>query len=216
MNFNISDNPVMRGLGRVFDLVILNLVFILCSLPIITIGASITAMYAVTLKMVKNEEGYILKGFLIAFKENFKMSTKAWMIMFPLSLLIYINILLSTEMPMFGSVFLVIFIILGMIAMFTGVYVFPLIARYENTLKQTFKNALLLAIGRLPYTILLVILHIAPIVITVIDLHTFVFGILAWFMIGFSLVNWCCAKILRRIFLIFDEKENEEKVEAEG
>jgi len=210
MNFNLNDNPIMRGLARIFDLVVLNLLFIICSVPIITIGASTTAMYAVTLKMVKNEEGYIVKGFLQAFKENFKMSTKAWLIMFPVSLLVYINILLSMEMPSLGSLFMVIFIIIGMLVIFVGVYVYPLIARYENSLKATFRNALLLAIGRLPYTILLVIIHVAPVIITVIDLHTFVYGIMIWLMIGFSLINWCCSMILRRVFVIFDEKENEE------
>ena len=210
MNFNLSDNPVARALGRIFDLVVLNLIFIICSLPIITIGASVTAMYAVMLKMVKNEEGYIVKGFFQAFKDNFKMSTKAWLIILPFSLLIYFNIHLSLEMPALSQVFVVFFVITGMFASFTGVYVFPLIARYENTLKATFKNAFLLAIGRLPFTILLVILHVVPVVITILDPYIFVFGILIWFAIGFSLIAWFCSKILRRVFLIFEVVEGEE------
>jgi len=217
MNFNLSDNPVARALGRMFDLVILNWIFIICSLPIITIGASVTAMYAVMLKMVKNEEGYIVKGFFQAFKENFKMGTKAWLIILPFSLLIYLNIQLSMEMPALSQVFVVFFIIVGLFASFTGVYVFPLIARYENTLRATFKNAFLLSIGRLPFTVLLVALHIVPVVITILDPYTFAFGILIWFAIGFSLVNWCCSKILRRVFVIFEEVETEEPdKEVEG
>ena len=211
MNFNLSDNPIARALGRIFDLVVLNLIFIICSLPIITIGASVTAMYAVMLKMVKNEEGYIVKGFFQAFKDNFKMATKAWLIMLPFGLLIYMNVLLSTEMPAFGQVFLVIFIVIGMFASFSGVYVFPLIARYENSLKATFKNAFLLAIGRLPFTILLVFLHVVPLVFMILDPLFFVYGILIWFAIGFSLVTWFCSKILRRIFVIFEVEETEEE-----
>jgi uncharacterized membrane protein YesL len=166
MNFNLSDNIIARGLGRIFDMVVLNIIFVIFSLPIITIGATITAMYAVMLKMVKDEEGYIVKGFIQAFKENFKMSTKAWLIMFPLSIIIYVNIQLSTEMPVLSSVFMVFFIIVGIVVVFTSIYVFPLIARYENTLKATFKNAFLLAIGRLPFTILLVLIHAVPLFIT--------------------------------------------------
>ena len=213
MNFNLSDNPIARGLGRMFDLVVLNMIFIICSLPIITIGASITAMYAVVLKMVKNEEGYIVKGFFQAFKDNFKMSTKAWLIMLPFGLLIYFNIFMSMGMPAFSQVFVVIFIVIGMFASFTGVYVFPLIARYENTLKATFKNAFLLAIGRLPYTILLVLLHVVPAVITILDPVFFIYGILIWFAIGFSLVTMLCSKILRRVFEIFEVIETEEAEE---
>ena len=59
-----TDNIVWRFLGRVADLVILNFLFLLCSIPIVTIGASWTALYSVTLKAVKNEESYIAKGFL--------------------------------------------------------------------------------------------------------------------------------------------------------
>jgi uncharacterized membrane protein YesL len=213
MNFNLSDNIVARGLSRIFDMVVLNIIFVIVSIPIITIGASITAMYAVMLKMVKNEEGYIVKGFLLAFKENFKMSTRAWMIMLPLSMIIFINIRLSAEMPALSSVFMVFFIIVGVVVVFTSVYVFPLIARYENTLKATFKNAFLLAIGKLPYTVLLVLLHVVPLFITLFDVQTFVFGILIWLTIGFALVSWCCSKILRRVFVIFEDLEAEKEEE---
>ena len=72
--FNM-DSPVMRFLSRVCDLMILNLLCLICCIPIITIGASITALYSVTLKMVKGEETYIVKGFFHALKQNFKIST---------------------------------------------------------------------------------------------------------------------------------------------
>jgi uncharacterized membrane protein YesL len=209
MNFNLSDNVVARGLGRLLDFVMLNIVFLICSLPIITIGASVTAMYTVMLKMVRNEEGYIVKGFFQAFKENFKMSTKAWLIILPINLVIYLNIYLSTHMPMLSSVFVVFFIILGMISFFGCIYVFPLIARFENPLKITFKNAFLLAIGRLPYTIILVIINVVPVFITLLDLQTFIFGIMIWTIAGFSIVAWLSSIILRRVFVIFEEKEEE-------
>lgn len=69
-----NDSWVMRILTRIFDLIILNLLFIICSLPVITIGTSLTALYSVTLKIVRNEEGYIVRGFFKAYKENFKQS----------------------------------------------------------------------------------------------------------------------------------------------
>ena len=57
------DSPVMRFLGRLADLMILNLVTLLCCLPVVTIGASLTAMHYVLLKMVRNEESYIVRSF---------------------------------------------------------------------------------------------------------------------------------------------------------
>ena len=69
--FNL-DSPIMRFLSKVCDLMILNVMCIICCLPIVTAGASITALYTITMKMVRGEESYIFKGFLKAFKENFK------------------------------------------------------------------------------------------------------------------------------------------------
>ena len=75
MRLDVTDNPVISGMSRIFDMMCLNVLWLVCSLPIFTIGASTTAMYTVMLKVVKNEEGYIVKGFFKAFKENFKKST---------------------------------------------------------------------------------------------------------------------------------------------
>lgn len=81
MRLDVTDNPVISGMSRIFDMMCLNVLWLVCSLPIFTIGASTTAMYTVMLKVVKNEEGYIVKGFFKAFKENFKKSTIIWLIL---------------------------------------------------------------------------------------------------------------------------------------
>ena len=88
--FNM-DSPIMRFLSRVCDLIILNLLAIACCIPIVTAGASITALFSVTLKMVKGEESYIFKGFFKGFKENFKQSTIIWLILLVLGLFLFID-----------------------------------------------------------------------------------------------------------------------------
>ena len=70
MRGDVTDSGIMRVLSKICDIVCLNVLWLVCSLPIITIGASTTALYTVMLKLVKNEEGYIFKGFLHAFKLN--------------------------------------------------------------------------------------------------------------------------------------------------
>ena len=80
MKFNLADNAVTRALSRICDMMCLNVVWIVCCLPIVTIGASTTALYSVMLKMVKNEEGYIFRSFFKAFKENFRQSTILWIL----------------------------------------------------------------------------------------------------------------------------------------
>ena len=74
------DNPLMRALGKLADLVILNFLTIICSIPIFTIGASITACYYCTVKITKDEESYIWKDFFKSFKLNFRQSTVIWLI----------------------------------------------------------------------------------------------------------------------------------------
>ena len=69
MRFNITDNVIVRALNKICDMVCLNVLWLICCIPVFTIGASTTALYTVMLKMVKNEEGYIFRGFFKAFKE---------------------------------------------------------------------------------------------------------------------------------------------------
>ena len=82
------DNPVWRFIGKLGDLIILNILWMITSIPIVTIGASITALYYVTLKLVRDEDGYTIKSFFKSFKENFKQSTIIWLIMLVIGLLL--------------------------------------------------------------------------------------------------------------------------------
>lgn len=111
----------------------------LCCLPIITAGASVTALYSVTLKMVKDEESYIVKGFFKAFKENFKQSTIIWIIMAAVGALLYADYravgFLSENMQnifriLIGAVVVIFLIILS--------YVFSYTARFVNSTKNIF------------------------------------------------------------------------------
>lgn len=80
------DNPVMEFIAKVFDLVILNLIFIFSCVPIITIGASTSALSYVTFKMVRGEDPYIWRNFWKSFRQNFKQGTLVWIF----SILIFI------------------------------------------------------------------------------------------------------------------------------
>ncbi len=73
------DSPFIQFLNRVADLMILNFLVMICCLPIFTIGASYTAMHYVLLKMVRKEEGYLIRGFFKSFKQNFKQATLIWL-----------------------------------------------------------------------------------------------------------------------------------------
>ena len=89
MRFNITDNVIVRALNKICDMCCLNVLWLVCCIPVFTIGASTTALYTVMLKMVKNEEGYIFRGFFKAFKENFKQSTIMWLILLVLGIVCF-------------------------------------------------------------------------------------------------------------------------------
>ncbi len=86
------ENPFWNFVAKLVDAIWLNLIFIIFSLPVITIGASATAMYTVTLKMVRDREGYMFKGFYKAFKENFKQATNIWIIVAILATVLWIDL----------------------------------------------------------------------------------------------------------------------------
>ena len=204
---NWIDNGVTRFLGKVADFMFLNLLWIVCSIPIITIGASTTAMYSVMLKLVKNEEGYIVKGFLKAFKENFRQSTLMWLLYLVFGIVIVVDFMLLRMMsPSIRTVMQVFLISMG-------IYGFALQARYENRIKNTLKNALILTVAKMPYTLLMLVITVVPVVVTFLTVRTLMLGFLVWLLLGVSLIVWLNSLLLRRVFLVFEDIETSEKAE---
>lgn len=154
-----ADGSVMRVLSRIADLAVLNVLWLLCCVPVVTAGAATTALFYVTLKMVKDEETYIFRSYVKSFKNNFKQSTIVWLI------LLLIMFVLGTDAYIMGNwsgqlkyPMLVLVIGASMIVLFIELYIFALIAKFENTVKEYFKNALLMSIRHLPYTVVLVLI----------------------------------------------------------
>ena len=162
------DSPLMNGLSKLADLIWLNILATICCIPIITIGASLTALHYVVLKMVKDEEGYITRSFFKSFKENFKQATLMWL------MLLVVFILLVADLMIFrfsGIVFQgwcqITLIAIAVLIMFATMHLFPLLSRYENSIRATYKNSLFMGILHLPKTILMMLCWIVPIVITI-------------------------------------------------
>lgn len=156
-----ADGTLMSVLGKIADLVLLNVLFLICSIPVFTIGASTTALYYVTFKTLKNEEGYIAKEFFRSFKENFKQSTIVWMLFLVLYVILGLDLFVLFRMDSsFATTGIALVMIPGFLVLFAGLYVFPLLSRFENTIKATIKNALLLSIANIPKTILMLVVSI--------------------------------------------------------
>ena len=212
--FNM-DSPVMRFLSRLCDLIILNLLTIVCCIPVVTAGASITALFSVTLKMVKGEESYILRGFFKGFKENFKQSTIIWLIIAVLGLFLFVDYRAAAVLPgNMKDIFQVLIGAVVIVYLMVFTYIFPYVARFRNDIKNIFKNSLLIAVLNLPWTLVLIICPLALFFITFLTTTTLVYGSMLWILFGFALVAYLSSIIFRKVFVKYEPKE--ETSESEG
>lgn len=195
------DSGFFRVLSRVADLMILNLIFVACCIPIVTIGPALTAMYYVTLKMADNEEGYIVRGFFKSFRQNFRQALIIWVIMLLIGALLATDLLILREASGTLLQFMRVFILATLIVyLMVLIYVFPILARFENSVKATMKNALFMAILDFPRTILMAAIIGVSVFITLYNSYTFWYGILIWIMLGFACIAYVNSRFFTKIF----------------
>lgn len=212
--FNM-DNGFFQVLSRIADLMILNIIFLITCIPIVTIGAAWTALYYVTLKMIRNEESYIVRSYFKSFKENFKQSTIMWLIALVLLVLLFFDYRIVNVMD--GTIRQAILIGLTVVALFLAMiltYLFPLQSKFYNTIKNTTKNALLMSIRHLPQTVIMLVITVAAVLITFFNNWTISYGLLFWILLGFATIALANSWFLVRIFDKYIPKDEEEETPA--
>ncbi len=136
------DGGLYRFLSRFWDLVKLNFMWLLFSLPVVTIGASTVAAYSVAMKMVDDEEGYVAGSFVSAFKANIRHGMIMGLIFLAATYAVYLDYEIN-RVSEEGSIIL---IVIGIVSVFVYVaamlYSFPLLARYENGIAATIQNSM--------------------------------------------------------------------------
>ncbi len=204
------DGPVIRFLNKVADLMWLNILTMICCVPLITAGASFTAMHYMALKIVRNEECYITRGFFKSFKENFRQSTILWLIMLVMAAFFATDFYIIKNSGLeFGKVFTTLLTMLAVMTLFTAVMIFPIQAKFGNPVAITIKNSFVVAILQFPKTFAMIILKFFPIAIIYISLGLFPIA----FVFGFSLPAYLSAQLYNKTFLRM-EKQFEERQEA--
>lgn len=206
--FNL-DNPVWNFMSRVADLVILNILVMLFSMPVVTAGAAWTAMHFVTIRMARKEERYVIKDFLRSFKENFKQATVIWLIALVAACVFIGDILIYKEIPdQIPKALMIVVMVLAYLVLGTLLYAFPLLSRFYNTVAGTLKNAFLVSIVNIPYTVLFAFLAVLPFAVLyfVVELAPFVL------LFGFSVPAYIASRSWVKILSKFEpEKEEEEE-----
>lgn len=159
--FNL-DNPVWRFISKVFDAFILSILFLITSIPIITIGASASALYHALIKLVNDEEGYITKDYFKGFKQNFKQATLSFLIVFVIFILLIIDLLfaLGHSNHIWANIMYSFFSFLICSFFIFSTYLFALIARFENTTKNLFKFSFILFIKHFGWSVIIFLLFL--------------------------------------------------------
>ena len=190
-----KDGKFVKVLNRIADLVGLNLLAILFCIPIITIGASITAVYGCIFRIQEKREGYLTKDFWKLFKECFRSSTIIYLVGVAVVAMLYLDYqIFATDSRL--DILQVLVVAGGILVEEIFTYAFPMESYFENSLKATVKNALLLGISNIPYTLLMLGINVFPFFLVARIPVTF--GI--WFLIGISGVAWINSFFLKKIF----------------
>lgn len=174
MKFFSVDGGLYKFFSRLWDILRLNFIWLVCSLPIITIGASTIAAYTITLKMIDNEEGYVIKPFLKAFKDNFKQG----MIIGPVSILFIASVVVDFIIGGTRVGFFALGLVATFIFVFMLIFAYPLLARYENTVFQTLKNSFRISMKFFPRTLGMIIVMALEIAVFLWSGITQIMGIL--------------------------------------
>ena len=148
MNLFNLDGPFFRFGNILADIMILSLLWLILSLPIITIGASTTALFYVTTRRISDRESYLIKDYFKSFKENFKKATILWIMQLAMGTLLVTNMfMLPNDLfdPLITSILFPIQIILLIELFIVSIYIFPLTARFDMKILQTIKSAFFMA-----------------------------------------------------------------------
>ena len=195
------DGLLIRFLTKVCDLLLLNLALVLSCVTVVFSGTAVTSLYTVTLKMIRGQDYTPIKDFLRALRENFLPS-------FPAAIMLFVDVTLLAVLraALYAETLLIspmLFILLTIIAVFLTAllsWLFPLLARFENTFSNHLSNAARLAVANLPVTFFLTAVNLLPLLLRVLIPASLGVVFAFWMLFGFAAGAWANAFYLNRIF----------------
>lgn len=213
MNLFSYDSMFSRFLYFVADIVTLHFLWLIHSLPIVTIGASTTALYYSCMKRIRTGEGYVTRNFRKSFRENFRQSTIIWLILLVTAAVFFCDLHIGMAVGgTMGSVMLASCSVFLIPLLLLAVYIFPVQAKFENPVFENIKNALIMSIRHFPCSLLLIAIYVT------IFLLLFTFPPLAGLLLccGAGLIGYLTSNIFVYIFRKYVPDELENDLEASG
>lgn len=189
-----SEGRIMQALSTLADLVMLNLLTVLCSLPVFTLGAAVTALYD-AIGRVQQGDGSSCSGYFRAFRTHFRQSTLLWLVLFStLSAILYgLTCLLSAGTP--SSLVMVLLFMLAVWSMVLA-WAFPIQAQFSHNALHTLAYAFVCAVKYLPRTICMTILNMLPAAVCLWNYNIALrFGFI-WVLVYFSAAAYVNQKLM--------------------
>ncbi|MGI5190309.1 YesL family protein [Promicromonospora sp. CA-289599] len=196
------DSPLLRFLDKVADVMILNLVFVATAIPVVTLGAALTALNYTAMKIVSGESTSVAGDYLRSFRTNFKQATLLGLTVVGLALVLaaWYVVVDNLDVPIIVRVvLLVVFYLVAFRFVLATLYVFPYNATFENTVLEVLNNSRLMSLRHLFGSLAIAAVTVLPVVVTVFYPRVAVYGLL-WFLIGFAGIAVVNAILFTRIF----------------
>lgn len=200
------DGGVMKSLSKFTDCIILSLLFLVSCIPVFTIGTAAAATYRTAYKVLRHDRGYLFREYISSFRDNFRQTTPVWLLALVIGALLGVDGYIVGYYAQKGSIpsALGIIFVVGMIVWFSWIsYLFPYMARFENTKRQSMKNAILFAMVHFPMTIIMLVLA------AVIGFLLYIMPFLAVLLPAFY--SWLQCFILEWVFRKYMTQEQREE-----
>lgn len=195
------ESPLWGFMGNVCDIILLSALWVLFSVPLITIGAATSALYHVILKLQRNEGPGIFRTFWKSFWENLKQTVLLTLLIAAVSIFMYADFMFSYVVTgTFGVLLRILLVAVAVVCGMTICYLFPLQAQFQNTIKNTLKNAVILAITHLPLSVVLLVINLIPAIVFFASQSGFMRTAPVWLFLAPAGISYICTLFMRKLF----------------
>lgn len=214
MNLFNEDNFLHQFFLFLGKLIALNLLWMISSIPVITMGASTTSLYYCTLKLHKDRDISAWKFFWKSFRSNFRQSTVVWIVLLAAGALLWIERIAIGTMPAEArQIFTYGVSAVGIAAILVALYIFPTIASFDNTIGKLLGYSLYFIFRKPGYAVSVAAITCLPMYFTLIDAELFPVYLFIWLLCGFSLTAYADSWFFWRLYRPFFEDRKEETKE---
>ena len=206
------ENPVFLFMEKVFNLMLANVLFLLCCIPVFTIGAALTGLIQISLDQIDGEDQPVIRRFFRTFRENFREATISFLLLFVFlsGMLCNALLVLTYLRGLYAQIAYLVLGVLAFLGISIGSYLFPMLVRYQNPLRQHFYNSFILTVVKLPRTIIMVLLNTLFFLIPYFSFRLFLGTLVFWMVIGFAFIAYSDLRILKPVFRQMEEKDTVE------